>query len=367
MPAIRVVIIGAGLSGLYASCLLRQRGIDHVVIEARARIGGRIHTEDEAVDLGATWFWPDMQPQMEGLIRQLGLHAFAQHDTGDMLLDHAHDRPPLRQRPYDTAVSMRLTGGMQALTNKLADDLATDQLYLERKVIRIRLASDRVFVDTIGTGKTPSDRDAKLTFDASHVLLAGPPRVIARDVAFEPALPAKTLQRWRETATWMAPHAKYVAVYREPFWRNEGLSGMARSSIGPLAEIHDAGNSHGIAALFGFIGIPARARDLLGDVALSQHCRAQLVRLFGQRAATPASEFLKDWAKDELTATADDQIPAVHGTSSERLQDRGLWGERLLLAGSELSQAWPGYLAGALEAAERAVQELAEDLNFGRR
>lgn len=30
---------------------------------------------------------------------------------------------------------------------------------------------------------------------------------------WDPALPATLAQQWRHTATWMAPHAKYVAVF----------------------------------------------------------------------------------------------------------------------------------------------------------
>jgi monoamine oxidase len=37
-----VIIIGAGLSGASASRILTQRGIPHLMLEARNRTGGRI-------------------------------------------------------------------------------------------------------------------------------------------------------------------------------------------------------------------------------------------------------------------------------------------------------------------------------------
>lgn len=43
----RVLVIGAGLSGLYAAMLLEQFGLDVTVIEARKRVGGRVYTLDE--------------------------------------------------------------------------------------------------------------------------------------------------------------------------------------------------------------------------------------------------------------------------------------------------------------------------------
>jgi monoamine oxidase len=42
-----VVVIGAGLSGLCAALLLEERGVSVAVLEARDRLGGRIHTLDE--------------------------------------------------------------------------------------------------------------------------------------------------------------------------------------------------------------------------------------------------------------------------------------------------------------------------------
>lgn len=57
-PANRVVVIGAGIAGLAAASRLRAAGIDCVLLEARDRIGGRLHTIDLAgtpADLGGSW------------------------------------------------------------------------------------------------------------------------------------------------------------------------------------------------------------------------------------------------------------------------------------------------------------------------
>ncbi len=43
----RVVVIGAGLSGLYAALLLEQFGYEVRVLEARSRVGGRVYTLDD--------------------------------------------------------------------------------------------------------------------------------------------------------------------------------------------------------------------------------------------------------------------------------------------------------------------------------
>ncbi|WP_423062463.1 FAD-dependent oxidoreductase [Candidiatus Paracoxiella cheracis] len=53
-----VIVIGAGVSGLAAAKRVMDVGKDVLLLEARNRIGGRIHTHRQfgvSVDLGASW------------------------------------------------------------------------------------------------------------------------------------------------------------------------------------------------------------------------------------------------------------------------------------------------------------------------
>ena len=103
---------------------------------------------------------------------------------------------------------------------------------------------------------------------AEHVLLAMPQQLAESQLTFSPALPNELARQWRETDTWMAPHAKYIAVFDRPFWRDQGLSGEARSAVGPMVEIHDASTPDGKAAVFGFLGVPADVRSRVSDKEL---------------------------------------------------------------------------------------------------
>lgn len=245
---------------------------------------------------------------------------------------------------------MRLAGGTGALVSALLDRLPRDRLHPGCRVTRISASESGLELSCSVAG------EARMVA-ARQAILALPPRLLAGTVAFEPALPAGMLEQWRGTATWMAPHAKFFALYDHPFWRDAGLSGTAQSSVGPLVEIHDATTASGAAALFGFMGLNRAQRAGIGEDVLVRASVAQLARLFGSHAAQPPATLIKDWAADPLTATDADHAAEGHPVPRGGAWITGTWAERMSLAGSETSATDPGYLAGALDAAERAVGE----------
>ena len=371
MQTARIAIVGAGLSGLYAAFLLEQRGIsDYVLLDARDVPGGRIASvsrhaahgaatsadDIDRFDLGPTWFWPHLQPRLDRLIRDLGLRCFEQYEAGDMMIERSPDAPPVRMRGYaNTPASMRVAGGMSALIDALRDRLHAPRIVTRQIVRRMRIVDAHVELESENAA------DGVTAWRVEHVLLAIPPRLAEEHVAFFPPLPATLARQWRDTSTWMAPHAKYVAIYDTPFWREQGLSGEARSARGPLGEIHDASMPGGSAALFGFFGIPAHVRKNVRDDVLRAHCRAQLVRLFGTQAAAPEAEVIKDWAQDAFTATAADlDDNGHHAQAPDATALSGPWHRRLTGIASEWSRQFSGYVAGAIEAAHAGVQALPE-------
>jgi monoamine oxidase len=193
---------------------------------------------------------------------------------------------------------------------------------------------------------------------AQQIVLAVPPRIAAQ-VTFDPALPREANASLREIPTWMGAHAKFVAVYPTPFWREDGLSGEASSKRGPLAEIHDASPMDGsLGALFGFVGLPAHVRAQAGP-ALEQAALAQLANLFGPQASTPIAMQLEDWSRAPFTAApADVTPPSEHPSYAMPEALRDVWNDQLIFAVTELISDNGGLIEGALAASEAAAAQV---------
>lgn len=361
----KVVIVGAGLAGLTAARLLSAAGTDFVIVEARGRLGGRILTADDdslcsedGFDLGPSWYWPHVQPAIGALVEELGLPSFAQNGEGDVIFERMSREQRQRYRgAVQESQSLRLAGGTASLVRALSHQLPGERILLGTKVTAMTLTEKKVELTL-----TRDDGGSCKLFVA-QVIAALPPRLLESVIAFAPKQDETTTQRWRDTPTWMAPHAKFFALYDRPFWREAGLSGTAQSMVGPMVEMHDATTASGRAALFGFLGVDAAQRAVLPEAALTRACLDQFARIFGDDARKPRATIFKDWAADPLTATTVDRVAGGHAVPSQAPWVSGPWQERLALAGSETSPSEPGYLAGAVIAAKRAVDEVLAKLS----
>ncbi|MFX0540589.1 flavin monoamine oxidase family protein [Roseovarius sp. S4756] len=335
-----VAIIGGGLSGLALARELHRAGVDFQLFEARDRFGGRIDAlrlPGGAIDLGPSWLWPG-QPRMAALLNDLGLRSFAQHSQGLSLVEDPAGRVHKGPGYASMAGALRIEGGAARLIDTLAHTLPQERLHLSTRVQALSEAG-RV---TLADGRVCR---------ANTIVLALPPRIAARLVT-SPALPDAALRALAAIPTWMAGHAKFVAAYDAPYWRDAALSGDAVSAIGPLAEIHDASGPNGApAALFGFVGVPADQRRDHAE-AFKVAAIDQLARLFGPAARTPTATALMDWATVPETATeADRHPPRMHPAYGLPGAVRDLWDGRLLFAGAEMADDMGGLMEGALASA----------------
>lgn len=369
----QVLIIGGGLSGLKTAHELSKRDIPFLLLEARNRFGGRIlskkihwsaeNRESEncfAFELGPSWFWPG-QTRIQSLINELELQTFVFEQTSKGLSLYEDQDSYIHKNINGASMqgSYRIDGGMDKLVTKLVRKNFSKH-YLTNACVTHLEKKDR----HIETHFMKNEVQHKIT--SEFVVLALPPRLALTTINFHPSMNASRTEELQNIATWMAGQAKAVILYEHPFWHQQGLSGDVISHQGPLQEIHDASPANGSPfGLLGFFGIPPEHRKYRSD-ELQKSVIKQLVRLFGEDMSSPIEIFIKDWAFDPYTATnADQNLMLFQASNDINTSLEPDWDNRLIFSGTEtagMGERNNGYLEGALEASERSINFLLNQL-----
>jgi monoamine oxidase len=345
-----IIIIGAGLSGLYAAYKLQARQQDVILLEARSRAGGRIlsaNIKDDFFDMGPAWVWPQMQGRLDRLLTELNLNVFKQYTQGDMLFEQDATQLERYRAQSSHSESYRVSGGNQLLIEALEKELQISSIRLHTQVKSI--AKNGLRIEAVHKGKP-------VRYSANKIILALPPRLFQQDIAFNPTFADATVQLWEDIPTWMSTHCKIIFVYGQPFWREQKLSGEVFSYTGPLSEIYDGSpQDENVYALTAFFGLDSQQRKNADQGQLIHACLVQLQRLFGAASQNTLDIQIKDWSCDELTCSQLDMNSSVRHPQYPHHAPREFWNNALLLAGTEVAAEYGGYLEGALESADRVI------------
>ena len=346
-----VVIIGAGLSGLYCAWQLQQQQQDVILLEARERTGGRILSADyknSHFDMGPAWVWPQLQPRLNQLTVQLELDIFQQYTTGIMLYEKNPDEIERYNGQSSHSQSYRIKNGSHQLIKGLLTKIPESKIHLNTTVHSINEDSLEIHANRDGES---------FVYTADKIILALPPRLILKNITLSPPMPDEIINTWNDIPTWMSGHCKIVFIYEKPFWRESNYSGEVFSHYGPLSEIYDASpDSEDYYALTSFVGLNSHQRKQIDEQQLINSSMAQLQRLFGDESKNVTDIQIKDWSRDKHTTTEIDLTsPMQHPHYPENIP-KYFWNKKLILAGTEVANEHGGYLEGAIESADQAIK-----------
>ncbi len=238
----------------------------------------------------------------------------------------------------------RIVGGSVLVSETMAKSLGDS--------VRLRTAVRRIEQDDAGVRLVTRSGE---TVGAERAIVTLPPALAGR-LEYDPPLPA-----WRDQLTQRLPAGaviKLYAVYDEPFWRADGLTGQAASDLGPVKITFDNSPPSGRPGiLLGFMeGDEARQWSGRSRAERQQAAVDCFTRHFGPKAAAPLEYLERDWASEEFTRGCYGAhfAPGVWSSLGPLLQSVG----RLHFAGADHSAVWNGYMEGAVRSGEDAADEV---------
>lgn len=152
-------------------------------------------------------------------------------------------------------------------------------------------------------------RSDQVTISAKQVIVAIPPALAGR-IDYEPILPFQRDQLTQRFG--QGTMTKVAAVYKSPFWRDAGLSGMAVTTDGPVtATFDDSPPSGSPGVIFGFVGGDcARQYNAMSSAARKSAVLNQFVTFFGSQAGNAIDFFETSWSGEQWTRGCPVGIPS---------------------------------------------------------
>lgn len=242
------------------------------------------------------------------------------------------------------AQELRFVGGSQVLAQRIAASLG-DNVILSAPVREIDWSGDTVIVTAEGH-----------LVQARQIIVAIAPALAAL-IRYEPKLTTPRAQLLQRLP--MGSLIKVEAVYDQPFWREAGLSGQSVIAPGPVRSTFDntpPSDRPGI--IIGFVG-GSRARhwSFLPEAERRSAVLANFSAVLGNEALNPTEYFEFNWPSEEWSrggpvGYAGPGVLHDYATTLRAPVGPIHW------AGTETATFWNGYMEGAVQAGERAANEV---------
>jgi monoamine oxidase len=269
------------------------------------------------------------------------------------------DRIPVANAAHEAQRTPLTVPELQYIVAETMHSVAVDLAVSLPRPVQLGVAIERIRRDATGVTLEGRGPAGAVTVHADQVLLAVPPAAVPH-LDFVPPLPvalADTVRAYRAGDVF-----KFLVRYEHPFWRHDDI-GHTRRFLHPIGlYCAEAGPSDDRATIVGFLG--GRGAHEFQHMSADERRRLVLDRLveaYGTEAATPVSFVERDWRPDRWGAggycneIVDARQAPPHADAIGVLR-AGAPG--ISFASTELADAFPGYIEGALRAGRAAAETI---------
>ena len=354
----KVIIVGAGISGLVAGYDLTVAGYDVTILEARDRIGGRVLTirspfsNEHYVEGGAARIKPSHDLTI-AYANHFNLTLDPFYATNGDYVDFSNgsrtiiDNTTYLNTSYGSTLRknyLKIRGGSDQLTNAFANSSElSNKIYLNSAVTSIAQNSDNVIVNAGGN-----------QFQADKVLCTVPLTVLDK-INFTPALSSKK-QTAMNGGFRYAPATRIYIQFKNRFWENESLNGWGNTDLPEEIWQPSWDMSGNTGVLMSYLRWSAAENmDTLNDNERNNAVLNRWENIFEGSINNFDSGISKSWALDEWSKGA---WASPTTTQNENLNDSIAQSEgRIHFAGEHASND-RGWMQGALFSGLRAASEI---------
>lgn len=346
----KVLIIGAGLSGLSTAYALRNANIQVEILEARSRLGGRIltkNTDAQHLELGATWFGPQHSSLFE-LIHQLDISYKIQENGEEALYDFRPEGQLQRFQIPSGPSTYKFQNGTSTLINSLHQN-SSAKIHFNQKVKTINYDSKfKIYTE-------------ENLFEADVVVISVPVQLVADSINFEPNLSEALITLLTNTHTWMSDSIKFSAAFDCEFWKSEKFIGTLMSPKQIIQEMYDHSDLESTQnALVGFINSNV---SQLSSKEREEKVQEHLKSIFPEKKINPKAYADINWRKEDFTISKNSKSLIPHQNNGNFNLRKSHFDNKLFFSASETASQTPGYMNGAihrgLEVGDLILEKLA--------
>jgi len=357
----KIIVIGAGMSGLVAAYELVRVGHDVTILEARDRIGGRVLTirspfsNNHFAEGGAARIKPSHNLTL-GYANHFNLNLDPFYATsGDYVNMSNGNREIISNNTYlNTSYGsilrneyLKIRGGSDLLPHSFYNSSAlNNKIYLGVPVTSIHQQNNNVTVQTSNGNQFIADR-----------VLCTVPITVLNKIQFTPPLSPEK-QTAMNGGYRYAPSTRVYMQFQNRFWENESLNGWGNSDIPEeiWQPTWDLAGSTGIIMSY-LRWTAAEEMDALSEEERINYILSRWENIFPGAASSLQSGMSQSWAEEEWSKGA---WASPTGSQDAALANHiGLAEDRIHFAGEHASDDH-GWMQGALFSGLRAAAEINE-------